>query len=297
MRICDGHCDTMKKLAAGLSTDFSFDTAAANDGFLQFFAYFSKDDETRPDEALHTIKSFSESVNADIIYTPRHAISVLNKGGFGAILSLENSCCLGNNIENLYHFYNLGVRAISLTWNGENQFAHGSDCPRGGLKNAGKDLILLAEKLGILIDLSHLNQTSFNDVISFGHGKLFASHSSSYAVNPHPRNLTDSQIEALYNCGGIVCVCPYPPFVNGTTNASVDEFVAHLRHISRFTEGMGIGLGSDMDGVKYSIPTLKTTEDMLKFPEYLRRCHFTDYEIQGIFSCNFELFLSKTAKK
>ena len=134
-------------------------------------------------------------------------------------------------------------------------------------------------------------------MISFGHGKLFASHSSAYAINSHPRNLTDKQIKTLYECGGIICACPYPPFVNGTENACLDDFVRHLRHISRLTDGLGVALGSDTDGVKYSIPGLKTTADLIKFPEYLRQCDFGDYEIQNIFSCNFERFLEKSAKQ
>ncbi len=297
MHICDGHCDTMKKMAQGLPIDFSFEDAAKNDGFLQVFAYFSKDGETCPEEALHTVQGFSSEAKADIVYTPRHALSVLRTGGLGALLSLENSCCLGEDVEALYHFYNLGIRAISLTWNGENQFAHGADCPRGGLKKAGRDLISLADKLGILIDVSHLNEQSFFDVISFGHGKLFASHSSSYAINPHPRNLTDRQIKALYDCGGIICACPYPPFVNGSEEATCADFVQHLRHISHLTDGLGVALGSDMDGVKYSMPGLKTTRDIINFPQCLRQYNFSDYEIQNIFSCNFERFLEKSIKK
>ncbi len=297
MRICDGHCDTIKKLAQGLPIDFSFTDAAENDGFLQLFAYFSKEDETCPDEAFVTIKAFSSENRAQIVYTPRHALSVLHSGRLGAFLSLENCCCLGENTDSLYPFFNLGIRAVSLTWNSDNQFAHGADCPRGGLKEKGRDLILLAEKLGILIDVSHLNRTSFFDVISFGHGKLFASHSSAYSVNPHPRNLTDEQITALYNSGGIICACPYPPFVNGTENATADEFIRHIRHISRLTDGLGVGLGSDTDGVKFSIPGLKTTSDLIAFQDLLRERNFTNYEIQNIFSCNFERFLEKSAKK
>jgi len=297
MRICDGHCDTMKKTVRGLSTDFSFEDASANDGFLQIFAYFSDDGENCPEEAIFTVQSFSTGIAADIVYTPGHALSILNNCGFGALLSLENCCCLGDDPDALYHFFNLGIRAISLTWNGENQFAHGALCTCGGLSQKGKDLILLAEKLGILIDVSHLNRQSFYDVIEFGHGKLFASHSSSYAINPHPRNLTDHQISALYHAGGIVCVCPYPIFINGSSSASKDEFAAHLRHISKLTDGAGVGIGTDTDGIKYTLSGLKTTKELLAFPEYLKQHDFDDYEIQNIFSCNFERFLGKSAKK
>ena len=297
MRICDAHCDTMKKMSQGMPYDFSFEDAASNDGFLQIFACFSEEDENSPHQALYALQSFKENTEAEIIYTAKHALAVLKKGGFGAMLSLENCCCLGEDIENLYHFYNLGIRSITLTWNGENQFAHGSDCPAGGLTHKGRDLILLAEKLGVLIDLSHLNRQSFYDVISFGHGKLFASHSSSAAINPHPRNLTDRQIKTLYGCGGIICACPYPLFVNGKQHASPEEFIAHLRHISLLTDGLGVGLGSDTDGVKTTLTHLKTTSELINFPKYLKYCNFKNYEIQNIFSCNFEHFLEKTAKK
>ena len=191
----------------------------------------------------------------------------------------------------------MGIRSITLTWNGSNAFAHGCMCPEGGLTKKGVDLISLAEKLGVLIDLSHLNRRSFYDVLNLEKGKVYASHSSSYAITPHPRNLTDGQICALYKRGGVVCACPNPPFITGGKRADFTDFSAHLRHISTLTDGLGAGIGTDTDGTQNYCNNLRTTADLLKFPLLLKTHGWENYEIQNIFSFNLGRFLNIFPKK
>ena len=302
MRLCDGHCDTILKISSGATDfDFSFIDTRLFDGFLQIFACFCENEEDNVYTAEEKIKKFLLYIKnfpyVQIAYTPCHAQKILSNGGLCVLLALENCSCLGDDPENLMRFYNLGVRSITLTWNDENHFASGSLCSSGGLKARGKELILLAEKLGVLIDVSHLNRQSFYDVLSFGHGKLFASHSSCHAITPNPRNLTDSQILDLFKAGGIVCACPNPPFISSHGVAAREEFVHHLRHLLTLTGGIGVALGSDMDGTEHFCQGLKTTLDYYSLSDFLKANDFTDFEIQNIFSCNFERFLSKIPKK
>ncbi|MDP4119022.1 MAG: membrane dipeptidase [Bacillota bacterium] len=297
MKICDAHCDTMLKISENIPYDFSFETASSLDGFIQIFACFTDDAEPAPFEtAVRRIALFHNYISsrndAEIAYTPTHAREIASKGKVASILALENCLCLEENYENLYSFYNMGIRAISLTWNEENAFAHGCNCNHGGLKPSGVKLIDLADKLGVLVDLSHLNEQSFDDVINLGKGKLFASHSSARALCDHPRNLTDKQIYSLYRAGGIICVCPNPPFISDTFPASKKEYAHHLRYISDLTEGLGVGIGSDTDGISICCDELKSTSDLVKFSTYLSELGFSNNEISNIFSCNFERFLN-----
>ncbi len=296
MYIFDAHCDTMLKIYNGEPTDFSFDDAYSMGGFFQIFAYFSEECEKDDSLALQTLRSFTAYINniktAEIIYTPTQAKKVLEQGKTAVMLALENCSCLGDDPENLYKFYNMGIRSLTLTWNGDNAFAHGCMCKNGGLSKKGEGLVELAEKLGVLIDLSHLNFQSFEDVLRLGKGKVYASHSSAYDITPHPRNLTGSQITQLYRHGGVICACPNPPFITHEGKTGTDEFAAHIRHISLLTDGLGVGLGTDTDGIENHCKNLKTTADLVNLPLALEQSGMENYEIENFFSCNLGRFLN-----
>ncbi len=293
MRIFDGHCDTLLKIFERCPYDFSFKIADNCESFIQTFAYYHE--EGAPFELSQALDFFKNYIQknsrAQVIYTDFQMHKIIQKGGFGALLALENCGALKEDIYNLLYLYNLGVRSITLTWNYENAFAHGALCSKGGLTKKGEALILLAEKLGILIDLSHLNRQSFFDVINFGHGKLYCSHSSCDAICPNPRNLTDEQIKALYLRGGIICVCPNPLFITGTPEANICDYALHLRHVLDLTDGKGVAIGTDTDGTEFTCNHLKTTADLLALPQKLSDLGFENYEIQNIFLCNFNSFL------
>ena len=301
MRMCDAHCDTMMKIDMGEKFDFSFEEAASCGGFLQIFACFTEDGEKDAYfAAVRKIKNFTDFLktkeNCFLAYTPCAAKKITDSGGLAAVLSLENCACLGDEPENLYKFYNLGVRVITLTWNEANSFASGCH-EKGGLTKRGKELLKIAGKLGILVDVSHLNEQGFYEVLSEGGCKIFASHSSCAALENNSRNLTDLQILKIYSRGGIVCACPNPPFLNGKNEAEKSDFARHLRHILKLTDGMGAGIGSDCDGTAFCCNGLKTTGDYIGFSKFLKEKDFENYEIQNVFSCNFERFFNIFDKK
>ncbi|MBQ3054300.1 MAG: membrane dipeptidase [Clostridia bacterium] len=292
MEVYDGHCDTLLKLYSGEKTDFSFTQAGKYSGFFQIFACYSEDTDSLSvitDKLYYFKKIISHINNASLAYTPCHISSIIKSGAVAGMLSLENCSCLNSDPSQLVSLYNLGVRVITLTWNGDNAFAHGCDCPTGGLTKKGRELISLADTLGIMIDVSHLNRQSFYDVLSFCKGKIFASHSSCYSINPHNRNLTDKQIKCLIERGGLICLCPNPPFIS-KSNCDITDFIQHILHIYKLTDGKGIGLGFDTDGTEKNCKGLKNTCDYAflykKLSEYLN-----DYDVSNIFSYNFKEFL------
>ncbi len=140
-----------------------------------------------------------------------------------------------NELENLYH---LGLRSILLVWNDENKYGSGFRSNKG-LTNLGVEFIKKAVELGICIDLSHMNEPTFWDCINLleklkqegYHPKVMASHSNSYTLCPHPRNLKDSQIDAIKSLGGIIGVVSYEQFINENKTNLEQDYCKHIKYM------------------------------------------------------------------
>jgi membrane dipeptidase len=166
-----------------------------------------------------------------------------------AILSLEGAEPLEGKIENLDYFYNRGVRIITLTWNRENELACGVGANSGGgLKPFGVECVKRMEELGIMIDVSHLNEAGFWDLYKISTRPFMASHSNAYSITPHIRNLKDGQIKAIVDRGGIIGINLLPNFHTTGGNASSDSIIKHISHFISLGAGAALGLGCDLDG-------------------------------------------------
>lgn len=162
-----------------------------------------------------------------------------------------------NSKEILNQYYDLGVRSIGFTWNYSNALAEGLHKAFGdkngsrspaGLTPLGIETVERMNKLGIIIDVSHLSPASFWDVIKYSKTPIIASHSGSYSVNPHIRNLFDDQILALGKNGGVIGVVYHDEFVKTREAASVAYIVDHIDYIVDLIGIDHVGLGSDFDG-------------------------------------------------
>jgi membrane dipeptidase len=165
------------------------------------------------------------------------------------------------NFELLDVLYAAGLRSLSPVWSRSNAFGHGVPflCPSSpdtgpGLTDLGKELIVACNRLRILIDLSHLNERGFWDVAAISKAPLVATHSNAHALSPHSRNLTDKQLTAIGETGGIVGVNFATSYLrrDGRQDADtpVDLVIEHLEHILNRVGEHGVGFGSDFDGAK-----------------------------------------------
>ena len=181
-----------------------------------------------------------------------------------AVLALEGGEPLAGNIGNLDHFYRRGVRLITLTWNRENDLGYGAMSGlTGGLKPFGVECVKRMDELGVIIDVSHLNEAGFWDVDRLATRPYIASHSNAHAVTPVPRNLKDDQIGALVECGGVIGINMCPPFLAESGNADVNDIFRHIKYfIDRGAAG-AVGLGCDLDGID-SMPEGMTDVTSLK---------------------------------
>lgn len=172
-----------------------------------------------------------------------------------AILSIEGAESIENNLDNLYHFYNRGVRILTLCWNYENNIGYGASTKSlDGLKSFGKDAIKEMNKLNMIIDTSHLNEAGFWDLYKLSKKPFIATHSNAYSICPHYRNLKDEQLKAIGDIGGIVGINLFPPFLSTSHKVNEYDIFKHIDHIEKIIGIDKICLGGDFDGIS-STPT------------------------------------------
>lgn len=180
-------------------------------------------------------------------------------GKIAAVMHMEGAEAIGADLDALYLFYDMGLRSLGPVWSRPTVFGHGvpfkfpGDPDTGpGLTDAGKDLVRLCNELGILIDLSHMNQKGFEDVAKLSSAPLVATHSNVHALSATPRNLTDRQLSQIRESGGMVGLNFSTSFLraDGMANpdVSLDVMVRHIDHLIDSLGENHVGLGSDFDG-------------------------------------------------
>lgn len=182
----------------------------------------------------------------------------------GFMLSLEDAApCMGS-IRHLEALYAVGVRMIGLTWNGRNEIADGVGvgAKPGGLTDIGRDMVEHMQTLGIVVDLSHIAEIGFWDVLDVSTKPVACSHSNAKAVHMHRRNLTDEQIKAIAQQGGVIGVCFAPSFL-APENPGIEDVIRHIDYMCELAGPDVVGLGSDYDGIG-AVPT--GLEDVSKVP-------------------------------
>lgn len=180
-------------------------------------------------------------------------------GAIAAILHIEGCEGIGANLDELYVYHAAGLRSLGPVWSRPNIFGHGvpfnfpaSPDTGPGLTDAGKHLVAECESLGILVDLSHLNEAGFWDVAKISRKPLVATHSNAHAVTASTRNLTDKQLAAIAESHGLVGVNFGCQFLrqDGLKNPATgpEDVLRHLDHLLTHLGEDGVALGSDFDG-------------------------------------------------
>ena len=173
------------------------------------------------------------------------------EGSFAVVLAIEGGHAIEDSLDVLREFATHGVRTMTLTWNNSNGWADGcgDDGPHGGLTSLGRDVVSEMEALGMVVDISHVARTTFDDVLACSKRPLIASHSCSRVLRSHPRNLEDDQLRAIASTGGVACVNFYPSFLVADGEASLDDLLDHFDHFLDVAGPEHVGLGTDYDGI------------------------------------------------
>jgi membrane dipeptidase len=209
-----------------------------------------------------------------------------------AVLHLEGAEAIDPELEALDQWYAAGLRSLGPVWSRPNAFAHGvpfafpsSPDIGPGLTNAGKALVTRCAELGILVDLSHMNEAGFWDTARLEAGPLVASHSGAHSLCAASRNLTDRQLDAIGSSGGLVGIVFATAFLRSDGADTADTPLAliaeHVRYVAERIGVQHVALGSDFDGA--TIPAeLGDAAGLPKLTEALRSASFAEDDLEAI---------------
>ena len=210
------------------------------------------------------------------------------EGRHGIMLGIENGYAIGKDIKNVEAFRNRGVVYMTLCHNGDNDIcdsAKGNN-EHGGVSPFGADVIREMNRVGMMVDLSHGGEKSFYDALDISAQPIVCSHSSAKVLCDHPRNLTDDQMRALAQKGGVVQVTFYHGFLKSEGEASIIDAIAHLNHMVKIMGVEHVGIGTDFDG-DGGVRGIASASELINFTRRLLRERYTNEEIQMLWGGNF----------
>ncbi|MCR4425795.1 MAG: dipeptidase [Firmicutes bacterium] len=211
------------------------------------------------------------------------------RGKIAGFLSIEGGEVLEGSIELLRIFYRLGVRLMTLTWSNRNQIADGcyEERTRGGLTRFGVEVVREMDRLGMVVDVSHLSEAGFWDVMEVSTRPVIASHSNSKVLWSHPRNLTDEQARAIAEKDGVIGVSFVGLFL-GDGRRTIGGIADHIDHFANLVGPEHVGIGSDFDGMsdEYLPAGISSVLDFPAVAGELAHRGYSDEEISGIMGEN-----------
>ena len=220
-------------------------------------------------------------------------------GKISGFLTLEDGRAVEGSMEKLERFYEKGVRLISLTWNYVNCFGSPNSFDptvmAQGLSDFGKDAVVRMQELGMLVDVSHLSDGGFWDVVELTKRPFVASHSNCRALNPHARSMTDEMIRALADRGGIMGVNFSPLFLRQDIHDPGSRIADHVRHLRHMVQVGGVecaAIGSDLDGIEGDLEIGSADQIPLLF-QAMEQAGFLSSEIEQIAWKNAERVLAE----
>ena len=226
-----------------------------------------------------------------IVYTYEDILKNIEQNRISALLSIEEGGVCKGNLSLLRNFYKLGVRMMTLTWNYENELAYPNgyfsdkENNRKGLKEKGFEFINEMEKLGMIIDVSHLSDDGIYDVYDNTTKPFIASHSNARSLCSHQRNLTDDMIRKIGQRGGIIGVNFYSPFLNNDYKyndvSKIEDIINHVKHIASIGGIDCVGIGSDFDGIDCSLEFENASNMQLLYSE-MKKSGFKEEDIEKI---------------
>lgn len=267
MSIIDLHCDTIYQLTNNKTLNLKENNLAIDINKLksagslaQFFALFiDLNEHNKPfNRAMDMLNRFYEEIeknhhDIEVARNYNELTSNEAEGKISGFLTIEEGEAVEGSIKNLRNFYDLGVRLITLTWNYENSIGY-PNCKKEfmnkGLKPFGIDMVEEMNKLGMIIDVSHLSDGGFYDVARYSNKPFIASHSNSRLLCNHSRNLKDDMIKVISNKGGVIGINFEKSFlVEDGSRSSVEDMINHIKHIYKIGGKDVISIGSDFDGI------------------------------------------------
>lgn len=266
--VFDLHCDTalallgkdMRQCGNLRKNDFHIDLERARQlpGYAQCFACFTTSSDVAEFAKLSPVAIFERELasilrelekNQDVIrqvYCAEEITQNLAKGMMSAVLTIEGPAGFGYDPALLEDLYKIGFRMTTLGWNEKNSLV-GSHVTGGGLTDLGREFVAEAQRLGMIVDVSHISDDGFWDIMKITEAPVIASHSNSRTICDVSRNVNDDMFRAICESGGVVGINQYDEFVGGKRD--MDAVCDHIFHfLALDPTGKHIALGGDLDG-------------------------------------------------
>ena len=305
--LIDLHCDTLTdwKYTSTGNPDtlddpkrvLSLSSIPADVHWSQFFAVFIPDEE-RGQKAIDYFEfnraSFERQMKqfADRVAPCRNADDMeaaWAAGKTAAFLTVENGSVFAGDLSRVKTVADQGVRAVTLVWNGENEIGSGHTTDHG-LSEFGKQVIPEMEKQNIIIDVSHLNDHGFADLLEVARKPFMATHSNTRALCSHKRNLTDDMIREMVRRDCLIGLNYFVKFLEDEGNVpSLDVIYRHVMHFAELGAMHNLALGSDFDGAVLP-ECLSNPTKVTEFYEYLLSRGVSEEDADGIFYKNAQKF-------
>ena len=234
-----------------------------------------------------------------IANTPRDLWMNKHQGLKSIMLGIENGIAIDGKLENLQHFVDRGIVYMTLCHNGDNDIcdsASKTQHTHHGVSAFGEQVIKEMNRLGVLVDMSHAGEESFYQALEISSKPIVCSHSSARALCDHPRNLTDEQMRALAQKGGVAQTTIYHGFLKKDGEATINDVIAHLEHAIDVMGIDHVGLGTDFDG-DGGVRGLADSSELINFTRRLLARRFSEHDIQKIWGGNFLRVMEEVQKK
>ena len=317
MFVLDSHCDTPSQMMRGLDIGIAGDRSQVDLPKLKaggvdasFFALYTSADLSEDEAATKVLEMIARVYDALDVYseqaalalTPEDALRNKEKGLISIFLGMENGSPIHKSLPLLRQFYRMGVRYMTLTHNGDNEIA--DSAAQGtrwhGLSPFGREVVDEMNRLGMIVDVAHVSDETFYDVIKCSKAPIVSTHSCCRALASHRRNMTDDMIRTLADHGGVIQINFYPVFLSdlyasfyevkgekASPRPGVSDVVNHIDHAVKVGGIEHVGIGTDFDGIEV---TPKGLEDISKLPkvfDQLKRRGYSEDQIELIAGKNF----------
>lgn len=325
--VVDSHLDTMMQIVddqnwlpnqdIGGVTALEADIPKLMEGGVDvgFFASYTKDHYGHPERsvsrtlALINALHWTADNNPDtfqLTSTSEEIATAVKEKKIAAVPAIEGAYSMTeeNAIELLHQYRDLGIRVIGFNWNTSNALGEGAnevyDDPAktpssGGLTDLGEEVIKEMNRLGMVVDVSHMSDQTFYDVLDTTDSPVLATHSGARSVRDHQRNLTDDQLKRLADNGGVIGIVYFPLFLTENEEGYVEDIIDHIDHAVEIAGIDHVALGSDFDGAELPAD-MKDASETHKITESLLRRGYSEQDIKKILGENTLRVLEETER-
>lgn len=323
MFVLDSHCDTPWQIVKhgvdffednndGTQVDFPKLKAGGVDG--SFFAIYTsnslsvEESKELADKMLSVVDDILKRGYGKLALatTSDEAYANQSKGLFSVFIGMENGLPIGKSLDALREYYARGVRYMTLTHASNNDICDSCATETKkwhGLSGFGREVVAEMNRLGMLIDVAHISDESFWDVLKYSVKPVVSTHSCCRALADRPRNMTDEMIKAMADKGGVIQINFYPYFLDGSYNdgdevrPSYKKIVDHIDHVVSIAGVDHVGIGSDFDGIDYTPEGMDTVADLPKVLLELKARGYSDSDVEKISGGNFLRVFDIVTKK